>query len=235
MKDNRIKINKLAYDRIVFNEHDLVEMDRFLKRVNLSEQEGNMFSITEGVVTFETSIRIYGTNSVDFYFHVDDNFDILIIGLNDKEESFYQGKVRFTKSGFNINVIQKTVDHNITKKAIESSLRVLMDFMMYTHLKQSNINIKVLKKNPFVPKGDDIPKKANKTSRNVVKLSEGKTVYKYENTDSESIDGDKRTYERQVESWSVRGHYRNLKSGGRVWIKGYKKGEGKTKGKDYTI
>lgn len=231
---NRIRINKLAYDRIVLNEQNLYEIGKFLDGIKLSEQQGNIFSITEGVVTIDTSF-IQQKSVLDFYFSVDDDYSVLIIGLRENGEAYYQGKVSVTKNGFNIHVIQKTLDHNATKQALQSSYKVLIEFLMYTHLKQSNTNIKVSKKNPFASKGENVPQKPKKARRNVVKLSKGKAIYKYDEIDSEYSNDNKRTYSRQTESWSVRGHYRTLKSGKRVWIKGYKKGNGDTKGKDYTI
>lgn len=237
MSRNRIRINKFAYDRIILNNQDLQEINSFLDSINLKEQSGNIFSITEGVVTVDTSHILKGS-TLDFYFNVDDDMNILIIGLHENGESFYQGKVTLNKSGFNIHVIQKSLDYQKTKDSIQASYNILIDFLMYTYLKQSETKIKVIKKNPFVPKGDKIPnvsKKRKNGQRNVVKLSEGKTVYQYENAEEELSEGDKRKYERHAEAWSVRGHYRNLKSGKSVWVRGHKKGEGKKKGKDYTI
>lgn len=46
---------------------------------------------------------------------------------------------------------------------------------------------------------------------------------------------DKREYNRQSESWTVRGHYRHYKSGKVVWINAQTRGHGKVEHKTYTI
>lgn len=45
----------------------------------------------------------------------------------------------------------------------------------------------------------------------------------------------KKTYVRIVESWNVRGHWREYKNGNRTWVKGYVKGKGEKTAKEYTI
>ena len=46
---------------------------------------------------------------------------------------------------------------------------------------------------------------------------------------------DKREYNRQAESWTVRGHYRHYKSGKVVWINAQTRGHGKVEHKTYII
>jgi hypothetical protein len=50
-------------------------------------------------------------------------------------------------------------------------------------------------------------------------------------------DGERRQYERQAESWSVKGHFRKYKSGKEVWIKPQVRGKksGERKAKNYVI
>lgn len=50
------------------------------------------------------------------------------------------------------------------------------------------------------------------------------TVRKY-TIGSEELSELPRRYERHTDSWGVRGHYRNLRSGKTVWVKGYTKGD----------
>ena len=68
-------------------------------------------------------------------------------------------------------------------------------------------------------------KKVIKISRNIYKLS----VPKDHNVSAE------RTYNRQINSWNVRGHWRTCKSGKRVWVKGHTKGKGEVEPKRYKL
>lgn len=61
----------------------------------------------------------------------------------------------------------------------------------------------------------------SKRSKKVVKIS--RTVYSI-HFNNEDNAGDKRSYERQIVAWTVRGHWRKTKSG-RTWIKPYVKGK----------
>lgn len=63
----------------------------------------------------------------------------------------------------------------------------------------------------------------------VIKLSDGieyQYVHEYE---------DVRPYNRHIEAWEVKGHYRHYKSGKIVFVKPYQKGKGKIHDKEYVI
>lgn len=72
-------------------------------------------------------------------------------------------------------------------------------------------------------------KKKVKTIRKIKLTNEVRRVYAHKS------DGEKRTYERHTESWTVRGHYRHYKSGKVVWIPASTRGSGKVQNKVYTI
>lgn len=65
---------------------------------------------------------------------------------------------------------------------------------------------------------------SNKKSKRYVKIK--KKVYKV-SIPNEAVKLDRKRYERKIEKWNVRGHYRQLKNGQRVWIKPHVRGEGK--------
>lgn len=59
-------------------------------------------------------------------------------------------------------------------------------------------------------------------------------VYKVK-VDEQAVIRDKARYERHMEKWSVRGHWRTTKTGKKVWVKPHVKGEGTKEGKEYRI
>jgi len=224
----RNRINKLYYDRIILDDKDLKEIDGYLNKINLSEQERNPLSITEGVVTLNMM-----NQTLDYYFKFESDYTTLIVGLDDSGEEMFKGRVSIGKHDLNIHVIKAIMNHNFTKNAIKSYYKYVLDFLMYTHLNQ-NTTKKIIKKNPLLSVGNS-SKRSSKKQRSIVSVSKGKTVYEYEAKDEKQIDTNKREYQRHTESWRVRGHYRTYKSGKKVWIKPQVRGKGKTKGKDYTI
>lgn len=66
---------------------------------------------------------------------------------------------------------------------------------------------------------------------NIIKLT--RKVYRLNNPTFKSIT--KKEYTRIAQSWGVRGHFRNYKSGKTVWVKPYVKGKGDLKNKIYKV
>lgn len=75
-------------------------------------------------------------------------------------------------------------------------------------------------------------KKAKKKVIRKINLS---NITKRATSQSKHDNKDKREYNRQAESWTVRGHYRHYKSGKVVWINAQTRGHGKVEHKTYTI
>ncbi|AKQ08347.1 hypothetical protein PQE66_gp032 [Bacillus phage PBC2] len=72
----------------------------------------------------------------------------------------------------------------------------------------------------------EVPKKKKKKSKGKKSFTRIKRkIYKI-SVPKEPVSTDRREYERHVEKWTVRGHWRQTKNG-KVWIKPYIKGEGK--------
>lgn len=72
----------------------------------------------------------------------------------------------------------------------------------------------------------EIPKKAKKGSKKKKSVTRIKRKFYKFKINKEVVAVSKREYERHVEKWTVRGHWRQTKNG-KVWIKPYLKGEGK--------
>lgn len=84
-----------------------------------------------------------------------------------------------------------------------------------------------------VKKSSSSAKGSKKRSKSPVRLRKVTTkVYTFK----EPTEGEKRSYERKTDAWNVRGHWRTYKkSGKRVWIPPYPKGEGVKEGKEYKL
>lgn len=65
--------------------------------------------------------------------------------------------------------------------------------------------------------------KNNKKKKNVRPITN--FIYKINPLSSSVSEHDKKEYKRMTESWSVRGHWRNLQNGNKIWIRPYIKGD----------
>lgn len=74
-----------------------------------------------------------------------------------------------------------------------------------------------------------------KTKKKVVRKINLSNTTRRTTSYSKQDNEDKREYNRQAESWTVRGHYRHYKSGKVVWINAQTRGHGKVEHKTYTI
>lgn len=70
----------------------------------------------------------------------------------------------------------------------------------------------------------------SKPSRNIVRVGVTKS---YKRRPLVGNVDNKRQYNRSTDNWEVRGHYRQYKSGKKVWVESFSKGKGKGKDKEY--
>lgn len=83
----------------------------------------------------------------------------------------------------------------------------------------------------------------NKNTQTKTEINQYRNIIKFEDieitintTNPNSLDIFKKKYNKHTDSWGVRGHYRTLKSGKKIFIKAYTKGDkNKYKPKDYEI
>lgn len=154
----------------------------------------------------------------DIYYN---NKIIHSFALNTKTK---KGITTFTQ----LNMGEKEFEYNSSLVSLHASL---MAYMEYYSDKKEYVEVKDVVNNKAVKKRGKKSSKKSKT--NIVRIK--KKVYKI-NVTKESIQLDRKRYERKVEKWSVRGHWRTLKSGNKVWIKPYVKGQGKEiTPKDYRL
>lgn len=83
----------------------------------------------------------------------------------------------------------------------------------------------------------------NNNTQSKIEVNKYKSVIKFEDieitiniTNPNSLDIFKKKYNKHTQSWGVRGHYRTLKSGKKIFVKAYIKGDkSKYKSKNYEI
>lgn len=122
----------------------------------------------------------------------------------------------------------KILSREYRKKVILATILIVFDIFQYMTHKQDNVvqsntdrSIKKKKKGKITSR--------NKKS-NYVKIHSKKYTFDFTRKPTE------RKYERHMESWTVRGHWRYYKNTGKkVWINGYIKGNGNVEGKVYKI
>lgn len=241
------KINTSVLDRIIINSKDVVKIQKviniILKKPMLKEKimDLELPFDTKGIVSYEVTnhklSKVLGKLHAHFYYNLANPKGLEINGIEEDGTLLYRVILDTENDNYEYKAFKNdnSLDENT---AIEMSKRVtlvLLDFMKYTqymgYMKQNS---------PIVIKRAIVKQSSNKTSkkpanndRKVVSVSKPKKVYDYEEAERE---GEKRPYERQTESWEVVGHWRHYKKNDkRVFVKGYKKGEGTKKGKDYRV
>lgn len=129
-----------------------------------------------------------------------------------------------TKIGTTLfSVYPDSFNKNDYNQSIISLHASLMAYMEYYSDKKEYVDKKETvefekKKNSKNKKG-----RVKKSKKSPVRIR--KKIYKI-NVNKEAATRDKNRYERKIEQWTVRGHWRNYSDGNRVWIKPYVKGDG---------
>lgn len=126
------------------------------------------------------------------------------------------------------STLDKKIEDDFNNSVI-SIHAILMAYMEYYFDKKEYVDLKAVDRKEtrkYVEK--ETRKKVNK----VVKIKQKKYTV---SANEESAKRDTRRYERSTEQWSVRGHWRETKTGKRVWIKGHSKGDGDKSPKTYKL
>ena len=173
-------------------------------------------------------------SDMGIYFKSDDN--VITIAQYDMRDFSPLFSAKITESFFSDNDFElvtyskyiKMLKRELHKKVALGTILIVFDIFQYMTYKQDHVvqeNVKrVVKKN----------KKRKFTSRNkksnYVKIHSKKYTFDFNRKPSE------RKYQRHTESWIVRGHWRYYKkTGKKVWIDSYVKGNGNIEGKIYKI
>lgn len=210
-------MNLEKYDRVIVSKEDMAHIIQWEEDYFKKHGKGDNvdFPMSEGVIEIEQEHEQLGINVVaSTYFKV--NEDIFEVRQFTKGEEFFSFKIGGEENEF---YDIKTNVRSASKEDIDRSARmttylIFCVFQYMSHMTRNVVESKELKSIRKKQKG----KKASKNNRNrVVKLS----VTKYTFNHAEPT----KSYERHVMGWNVRGHWRQLKSGKRVWIKPHAKGD----------
>lgn len=239
------KVNTSALDRVMITNEDAEvirnEIDKMMKDKALVKKvmESDIPLDLKGVVSYqdkEYSKMMKKVALVEFYYDCSNPVAIELTEIDKDGNMIYRVKLDVVNDKYDTRIFRKT--HMKKDEMIDVAKFItmqLLDFMKYAQLinyvKLSNpiiVNRAITRK-----KVSNHSNKPKKKSRTVVSISKPKRIYDY---GSAELDGDKRSYERQAESWEVMGHWRHYKkTDKRVFVKGYKKGEGAKKGKDFRV
>lgn len=180
-------------------------------------------SLTEGVIVFEKHYKQYFNEKgmfVEFKCFV---YEELKLHL------FWNKLTKKVK----IYHISELANYS-QEEAVKDALTVYASLMAYMEYFQEDT--KRVKK---VVKTNNANKKKNKkhkNKKNVIKIGRAKYIYNIDITKEQSEERvGKKPRKKPKGSWVVRGHWRNLKSGKKIWIKSYPKGEGRKKVKIYKM
>ncbi|MFJ7982312.1 hypothetical protein ACIQ1D_18800 [Lysinibacillus xylanilyticus] len=244
------KINTSVLDRILISDKQTVaiqkKVDKFMKdEILLNDvMEAEMPLNPKGIlvmraIDLEKKLKLKNEIVNHFYFNIEKGIEIAEIDTDGNMK--YKVVFESLRGAYKVFVFDKKtriLESEIVEVAKHIG-NVVLDFFRYTkfvnYLNQENmVVVRRAKANKKESKNKHNDKNKNDNSaRNVVSVSKPKKVYDYIETTNEE---EKRSYERKAESWGVAGHWREYKkSGKRVFVKAHKKGEGTTKGKDYTV
>lgn len=228
---NEKQFHKL--DKIVLHEDELREISRWVEQQDFKTVDiplHECFVIINGIAHKKLNLEF---NSGIHFRITNDTIKITQYDMKDFSEIFTAtvGERFFAEQMMDIEVkdkIYKLLGEEQLNKVAKACILSILDIFQYmTHKKESVIESKTKR---MIKK---VSKRGKSTSRNkkpnYVKIHSNK--YTFDVTAQPN-----RKYNRHTESWTVRGHWRYYKkSGKRVWIDGYVKGNGNIEGKVYKI
>lgn len=211
-----MKIDKL--DKILMSKEDLDNL--FKWRDNHKEYVRNFKStLKEGV------IKIGDFHEQSFH-DMGDHYLYVVYNKGKKIHEVEWDKA--TKIGRTKFTLLEGVDEFEYNQDIISLHASLMAYMEYYSDKKEYVEIETVQETVVKER-----KYKKKYKRTPVKIE--RKVYKV-NINKEATVRDKRRYERVMSKWTVRGHWRHLKTGKKVWVRPHVKGSGKEiNPKDYKL
>lgn len=126
-------------------------------------------------------------------------------------------------------LLRKEVMHKAKELMNVSMARLCTVMMFITHYSDAVEVAEVTERQPLNKKEERLVNKAKYRSNQPIKLT--RTVFRFGNTDKEGNRG----YTKYSHEFTVRGHFRNYKSGKRVWIQPFTKGQGEKHPKKYSL
>jgi hypothetical protein len=205
-------ISKL--DKILMSENDINLL--FEWRDNHKEYVRNFKPVLkEGCIVIEKdgnkTIEVFKSNGKFHTYHMFVNGRPVHQIVWDVETK--KGITTFTDYNFSK---EKEYQYNSSVLSLHASLMAYMEYYSDNaeYVERKEVSVTHHKK----------PKKNSKGKKSPTRIK--RVIYDIKVT-KESVKRDKNLYERHAEKWNVRGHWRHLKSGKKVWINPHVKGEGK--------
>lgn len=213
------------FDRIVLSKEDLDSL--FKWRDNHKDYVRNFKpTLTEGIIEV-------GDSHTQFFRKLKDEHYQYSVIKNDTRvfEIIWDKKTKNVVTIVDKLELNKDMKYEFIKSVISLHAST-MAYIEYYGDKREYVNVKTKQINNKL--NNSAPTRKNKKKRKSVKLKT-KKIYSI-SIDNEAIKRDKRRYERKTAGWSVRGFWRTYKSGKRVWINPYLKGDKRNiEPKDYEI
>lgn len=227
-----------SMDRIVVKEDDLRD---YIGNENVGETEEDIQLVAERYI-FETSIP-FEKVSIDL---IANNGNIVTMFFQ-KHYANYMFKIVYSSSpnvfafGFTyekksrqFTSLESVKDSEISNFSKSTKILLACRYVQVVMKVMEMIGYQFderLKEKPFYDKPLKIKDRSFRGKKKPVVYVGREYRYKGDKTFKNRI----REYHRIIESWNVRGHWREYKNGNKVWIKPYKKGDGKLVNKDYLL
>lgn len=219
-------------DKIVLNSEEFDSISQWVRSQKFNSIDiplNECFVILEGVenkilnTTINSGLhfKITNNNIIISQYDMNDMFRMFTAHLGDK--FFTEGKIDIDLGVERFKLLGEDYINNL----VMISIAMVFDVFQYMTNKPQNITEKKVRK---VLKNTKKRSKSTKSRPKYVKIHSNKYIFDINANNSS------KKYQRHAKSWSVRGHWRYYKkSGKRVWIDGYIKGDGEIEGKIYKI
>lgn len=125
------------------------------------------------------------------------------------------------------------LDERTDGKALLKMASVLLNAFYYIQTRMLREKQRIIKFQNREIERQNGEKSDNAKAKEQRKIKIGCIQYLYIHIDDPEREA--RVYQRRAEAWNVRGHYRHLKSGKRVFIRPYTKGKGRIKQIEYMV
>lgn len=181
--------------------------------------------LNEGIIRHDNAQLIYFyDDGIHVAYHIYSlSNDLLYAFIMHKNTG--RGKVLFNRMG--------NGEEGFADKLANDLLGLHASLMAYMEYYGDNKEYVVAKKEKDVKHTGSRKKAKSSKKRKIVKIK--RTIYKI-SIDEKAVKVDRKKYERQIEKWNVRGHWRETKTGKKVWVKPHVKGNGEdTTGKNYRL
>lgn len=207
-------------DRIVLTRKDAEHIMDWDKENHYSyNREEFNFPLTEGVVELTEYVEMLGKELTTVtYFKITEEY--LHFRQFDKldNQEVMSFKIKSDDSGGTFSDMVSTIKRATQKDLHESArMTTYLCFCVFQYMTLVESNVVQQTESRSIKKKQKGKKLSKNNKNRIVKVTT--TRYTFDHSKDSS-----RKYERRTLAWNVRGHWRQLKSGKRIWISPYPKG-----------